>query len=104
MFGSDTTKDLGILAGMSILVMGSLGMATPLPNGLGSFHVLVAGVLVLYGIESNDGKIFALIMHTSQFVTVLLFGSISLILVNVMYKPSKVGRDETQNQVEGKSE
>ncbi len=102
-FGSDITKDLGILAGMSILVMGSFGMATPVPNGIGPFHILVAGVLGLYGISNGDGEVFALIMHASQFITVLVFGSISLILVNVMYKPSKVGRDKEQNQVEGKS-
>lgn len=89
-FGSEMTKDLGVLAGMSILVMGSFGMATPLPNGFGPFHAFVAGILVLYGIDSEDGKIFALILHTSQYVTVLLFGSISLILVNTLYKPSKV--------------
>lgn len=98
-FGSDTTRDLGILAGMSILVMGSFGMAAPTPNGFAAFHALVAGVLGLYGIAEDEGLIFATIMHTSQFVTVLIFGSISLILVNVMYKPSKVGRDKAKDQV-----
>ncbi len=95
-FGSEMTKDLGVLAGMSILVMGSFGMAAPLPNGVGSFHAFVAGILVLYGIDSEDGKIFALILHTSQYLTVLLFGSISLILVNTMYKPSKIEKDSGQ--------
>ncbi|MDB4447771.1 flippase-like domain-containing protein [Roseivirga sp.] len=99
-FGSEMTKDLGVLAGMSILVMGSFGMAAPLPNGVGSFHAFVAGILVLYGIESEDGKIFALILHTSQYITVLLFGSISLILVNTMYKPSKIEGNKDQNKVE----
>lgn len=99
-FGSDMTKDLGVLAGMSILVMGSFGMATPVPNGIGSFHAFVAGILVLYGIDSEDGKIFALILHTSQYITVLLFGSISLILVNTMYKPSKIEGDKVKNKVE----
>lgn len=102
-FGSDMTKDLGVLAGMSILVMGSFGMATPVPNGIGSFHAFVAGILVLYGIDSEDGKIFALILHTSQYITVLLFGSISLILVNTMYKPSKIEGDKVKNKVEGAS-
>lgn len=99
-FGSEMTKDLGVLAGMSILVMGSFGMATPVPNGIGSFHAFVAGILVLYGIDSEDGKIFALILHTSQYITVLLFGSISLILVNTMYKPSKIEGDKVKNKVE----
>ena len=75
-------KNLGILAGLSILVLGSFGMASPTPNGLGTFHAFVASVLVLYGIEYDKGIIIATIMHTSQFITILLWGSISLLLVN----------------------
>jgi len=85
-FGSPVTQNLGILAGFSILVLGSFGMATPIPNGIGVFHTLVAGVLVLYGIDYEQGIIFATIMHTSQFITVLVVGSISLVLVNVKNK------------------
>lgn len=85
-FGSPLTENLGILAGLSILVMGSFGMASPTPNGIGAFHALVAGVLVLYGINYNEGIIFATIMHTSQFITVLVVGSLSLILVNLRHK------------------
>lgn len=88
-FGSPLTENLGILAGLSILVMGSFGMATPIPNGVGAFHTLVAGVLVLYGINQQDGIIFATIMHTSQFITVLVIGSLSLILVNLKHKRKK---------------
>ena len=92
-FGSPVTENLGILAGLSILVMGSFGMASPTPNGIGAFHTLVAGVLVLYGISSEYGIIFATIMHTSQFLTVLVIGSVSLILVNLKNKKkNKVGK------------
>ena len=85
--GSDGTKDLGILAGFSILVLGSFGMASPTPNGLGTFHAFVAGVLVLYGIAYDKGIIIATILHTSQFITILVLGSISLLLVNTLKKP-----------------
>lgn len=85
-FGSPLTENIGILAGLSILVMGSFGMASPIPNGIGVFHTLVAGILVLYGIKHEDGIIFATIMHTSQFLTVLVIGSLSLILVNLRRK------------------
>ncbi len=93
--GSDMTKDLGLLAGLSILVMGSFGMASPTPNGLVTFHAFVAGVLVLYGIPLDDGKIFATILHTSQLITILIIGSISLILVNVRQKKDKVEPQQT---------
>ena len=92
-FGSDITENIGVLAGLSILVMGSFGMASPTPNGLVTFHAFVAGVLVLYGIPKQEGIIFATILHTSQLITVLIFGSISLILVNVRQKKKNI---ETQ--------
>lgn len=94
-FGSDLTSDLGVLAGLSILVMGSFGMASPTPNGLVTFHAFVAGVLVLYGIPKQEGIIFATILHTSQLITVLIFGSISLILVNVRQKKTNIETQQT---------
>ena len=96
-FGSSMTEDIGILAGLSILVMGSFGMASPIPNGIGVFHSLVAGVLVLYGIKNEDGIIFATIMHTSQFLTVLVIGSLSLVLVNLRRKKQEAIEKRTQN-------
>ncbi|MFT6827158.1 MAG: hypothetical protein ACI9Z3_000145 [Roseivirga sp.] len=81
-FGSEETENLGPLAGLAILVMGSFGMAAPTANGVGTFHAFVAGILVLYGLPESEGKIFALILHSSQLFTVIVFGTISLILIN----------------------
>lgn len=94
--GSEETQGLGPLAGLSILVMGSFGMASPTPNGIGAFHALVAGVLVLYGIAYDTGIIIATILHTSQFVTILVLGSLSLILVNVLNKNKSANRNKDQ--------
>lgn len=94
--GSPETKDLGPLAGLSILVMGTFGMASPTPNGLGTFHFFVASVLVLYGLEYEKGVIIATVMHTSQFITILIWGSLSLLLVN--YLKPKVNGDTGENK------
>lgn len=95
-FGSEETKNLGPLAGLAILVMGSFGMAAPTANGVGSFHAFVAGILVLYGLPESEGKIFALILHTSQLFTVIVFGIISLILVNFI-KPREIHGEQEQD-------
>ena len=96
--GSPTMNDLTVSAGLAVLVMGSFGMAAPVQNGIGTFHAFVAGVLVLYGIPETEGKIFALILHSSQFITVLVFGSLSLILVNyTSKKPVNIEANERQN-------
>lgn len=96
--GSPETKALGPLAGLSILVMGSLGMASPTPNGLGAFHALVGGVLVLYGMEYEKGVIIATVLHTSQFITILLWGSLSLLLVNYLKPKTNGHRTEDKRQ------
>lgn len=95
-FGSEETKNLGPIAGLAILVMGSFGMAAPTANGVGSFHAFVAGILVLYGLPEGEGKIFALILHTSQLFTVIVFGTISLILINFT-KSSNLNGEQRQN-------
>lgn len=81
-FGSEDTRGLGPMAGLAVLVAGSFGMAAPSQSGIGSFHVFVSQLLLLYGIGINEGRIFAFILHTSQLVTVLLVGTISLIVIN----------------------
>jgi uncharacterized protein (TIRG00374 family) len=86
--GSEDTSNLGLVAGLSVLVLGSFGMASPTPNGLGAFHLLVGSVLVFYGIANEKGIIIATILHTSQFITILVLGSVSLLLVNTLKGPT----------------
>ena len=81
-FGFAPTDDLSFMAGISVLVMGSLGMATPVNNGIGAYQAFVASILVLYGIKYSDGYIFAVISHGSHLVSVLLVGFVSLLILN----------------------
>jgi uncharacterized protein (TIRG00374 family) len=74
------TSNLSLIAGLTLLIMSGLGMSAPVQGGIGVFHILVSSVLVLYGISANDGKVFALIAHTTQFLTVILFGGISFVI------------------------
>jgi glycosyltransferase 2 family protein len=81
-FGFAPTADMSLMAGLAVLVMGSLGMAAPVNNGIGVYQALVASILVYYGIEHNDGFVFALISHGSQLAAVVVFGFISLLILN----------------------
>ena len=80
------TSNLSLIAGLTLLIMSGLGMSAPVQGGIGVFHILISSVLVLYGISTNDGKVFALIAHTTQFLTVMLFGGISFV-ISVFMKP-----------------
>ncbi len=85
------TAGLTWVAGLTLLIMSGLGMSAPVQGGIGVFHILVSSVLVLYGISPEDGKIFALVAHTTQFLTIMLFGGVSFIIsVFMKQRPSYV--------------
>jgi glycosyltransferase 2 family protein len=79
-FSVDSTSHLGLTAGLSILIMGGLGMSAPVQGGFGTYHILVGSILLTYGIAEKDGFFFATLVHTSQTLSVMIFGGISLLL------------------------
>lgn len=91
-FSFGFTSHLGPLAGLTTFVLGSFGMVAPVQGGIGAWHFMVEKSLNLYGIESVNGKIFALLAHTSMNVMVIITGVICIILlpvVNRNYKPKE---------------
>lgn len=80
------TYNLSLVAGLTLLIMSGFGMSAPVQGGIGVFHILISSVLVLYGISIEDGKVFALIAHTTQFMTIMFFGGISFV-ISVFMKP-----------------
>ena len=64
-----------------VMVMGTIGMIAPVQGGIGTFHALVAYILVVFGVPEADGKIFAAIIHGTQMLLVLGVGLISWILM-----------------------
>ena len=85
-FSFPETSDLDFFAGLSILMAGGLGMAAPVQGGIGTYHAFVGGVLMLYGISKEDGVLFATLLHTSQFVSLVVFGGISFIISLFLHK------------------
>ncbi|MEX2513485.1 MAG: lysylphosphatidylglycerol synthase transmembrane domain-containing protein [Cyclobacteriaceae bacterium] len=73
---------------LMVMVMGSIGMVAPVQGGIGTFHALVAFILLFFGIDEEQGKIFAIVVHSSQMFTILGFGMISLIFL-VNKRPKK---------------
>lgn len=79
-FSVESTSHLGLTAGLSVLIMGGLGMSAPVQGGFGTYHLFVGSVLLTYGIAEKDGFFFATLVHTSQTLSVMIFGGISLLL------------------------
>ena len=80
-FSFSQTIDLGINAGIAVLVAGSIGMVVPVNAGIGAYHFLVASILLGYNLDYESGLFFATVLHTSQIVCLLVVGTMSSIYI-----------------------
>nr|WP_321454154.1 lysylphosphatidylglycerol synthase transmembrane domain-containing protein [uncultured Carboxylicivirga sp.] len=87
-FSMDQTSKLTIDAGITILLTGSLGMIAPVQGGLGPWHFMVIATLKLYGITSDVGGVFALVVHAAQNAMIIVVGLIAFIVLPFI-NPSK---------------
>jgi len=79
--GIPSTANLSSGEVLLVMVMGSIGMVAPVQGGIGTFHALVAYILIQMGITEEDGKIFAAIIHGTQVILILAAGLISWALM-----------------------
>ena len=88
--GIQSTANLSSSEVLLVMVMGSIGMIAPVQGGIGTFHALVAFILIQLGISEQDGKIFAAIIHGTQTILVILAGLVSwmiLLKISAWKKP-----------------
>ena len=85
-FSIEETSFLGILAGFTILSAGGLAMAAPVQGGVGTYHTFVTAILVLYGIDSQTGLFFATLLHSSQIISIAVFGGLSVLVTAFISK------------------
>ena len=82
------SENLGMSAALTVLVMGTFGMATPTQGGIGAYHSLVASAFVFYSLSYKDGFMLATFFHGTQMITLLLLGGFSFILTLFLSKIS----------------
>ena len=82
------SENLGMSASLTVLVMGTFGMATPTQGGIGAYHSLVASAFVFYSLSYKDGFMLATFFHGTQMITLLLLGGFSFILTLFLPKIS----------------
>ena len=75
------TYGLDMRAGLAVLTFGAFGMAAPVAGGIGPFHVMVQGILLVYGVSKEAGIAYALVVHGAQTLLVVIMGGISFIAV-----------------------
>lgn len=87
------SSSLSLSAGLTVLVMGTFGMATPTQGGIGAYHSLVASALSFYLIPLKEATVLATFFHGTQMATILLFGGLSFIIT--FFLPQKNARIES---------
>ena len=81
------TAHLGLVAGLTVFVFGSLGIVFPSPGGMGSYHYLVGEALGFYDISGADAFSFAMIVFISiNLFCNIFFGLIFVILLPILNK------------------
>lgn len=87
LFSLKETSHLGLGAGLSVLVLGSIGIMVT-PGGIGLYPVIVAETLTLYGIAATSGIGLAMgwITWSAQTFMILAIGGVSLLIVSFKQK------------------
>jgi uncharacterized protein (TIRG00374 family) len=82
-FAFDFLQDLGFMPPFIILVVGAVGFMIA-QGGLGAYPLIVAGILVLYGVDYPQGLAAGWIGWGAQTVMILVVGFITLILASFL--------------------
>ena len=82
-FSIADSSGLGLDAGLAVLVFGSIGIMV-VQGGIGIYPAIVAETLVLYGVASVQGYALGWLIWTSQNLTLVIVGIISLILLPIL--------------------
>lgn len=90
-FSMKESSNLGIDAGLAVLVFGSIGIML-VQGGIGIYPAIVAETLVLYGVASTKGYALGWLIWSSQTLTIVLVGIISLILLPIINKKQNVDK------------
>ncbi len=81
------SANLSVLTGLTVFVMASFGMVAPSPGGIGTWHFMVIETMAVYGIAKEpDASAFALAVHGSMTLFMIVIGFVSMVLLPILNK------------------
>ena len=96
-YSFEETSVLGIVDGMTVLAIGSLGIIAPVPGGIGSYHFIITEMFTqLFQIPAQAAIAYATANHAAQTILILLTGGISYILL-LLNKRKPLNESTTKN-------
>jgi uncharacterized membrane protein YbhN (UPF0104 family) len=84
-FCFESTSTLGPGAGLSSLVLGSIGIMIT-PGGIGLYPAIIQETLLLYGLSRTTGLALGWIAWTAQTTMIFVVGGASLIMLSFARK------------------
>lgn len=84
-FSFPESSHLGLDAGLAILVFGTIGIMI-VQGGIGIYPAIVAETLFLYAVDPTKGYALGWLIWSSQTITVIILGVLSLILLPILTK------------------
>lgn len=85
-FAFPETEHLSILAGITLLVLGSFGVIAT-PGGIGAYQLIVSQALIgLYALEQDISLAFAWVVWSAQTILIIVVGFLSFIGLGVTKK------------------
>ncbi len=88
-YSFEPTRFLGFDAALAIVIAGSVAFALPVQGGIGSYHFLVSSVLFIYGLDTDSGKKFSVLAHSTNILDMILFGILAFIAGLFIFKSQK---------------
>jgi uncharacterized membrane protein YbhN (UPF0104 family) len=85
-FAIAPTSGLTMSSAIFIMAVGGVGMSAPVQGGIGAYEAAIQLALLVYGIQSADGLTYATLNHSSQILSILVVGSISLLFIFINNK------------------
>ena len=76
----EETSSLSLIAGFMLLVSGGIALTLPVQGGIGTYHAMITMMLGLYGIENTTGLFLATLLHSSQVLSIIIFGGAALVI------------------------
>ena len=82
--------NIGALAALTVLVIGSFGFVAPVNGGIGAYHFAVITALSLYGVTKDEGgAAFAIVAHSFQMIVIILAGGLSFLYLTIYFRKPK---------------
>ncbi|MEG1615398.1 MAG: lysylphosphatidylglycerol synthase transmembrane domain-containing protein [Bacteroidales bacterium] len=81
LYAFEFSKEVGLIGGLTMFVMGSLGIIVPVQGGTGPWHFMIISTMLLYGIGQTEASTFALFVHAIQQGFIILLGLYAMMAI-----------------------